>query len=574
MKKKWIVLSAIAIAISLGSLSAISQSRQKRQDLHARWRIELNKDKSSRNQFSQLSRNFQSDYFNRDFPAFFHSTASNKRVRADTSCEFAKETESRIFYECVARANTINTIKFNRLEAWIYRISIPGYQPNDSRMFVRLTSIHDAQSKAEQHDFVDPINHPEEGSPEIQSISVPATSISTDHNYKNQRVFSFKDNGAGEVLGSNNMVVFNTLLAGFASTLLLAITLKNQRGRLASISIIFLSLTLIELTSAKVFHNPYPRNLLLEKWRLADVIDNVLLGLNYQEWTKGLSGKELVKSVWNKANLNSQAGTSFQMIQGIDPKQDGLLFSQSCKVKSAQNIDLLVVGASVAEGWHASHIEKTLWSRLSHDINKNSNELICVGVKARAGIHSNTELEFVTEFLEQAKPRAIAIIHSQNDIINPVFNVTENPMGVSSDFKERILTSSDEFLSYSAEIRRLASKYNIHVFEFIPPSALDKKPLTSDEKAILIGYASHKSYDWTLPSRLLNSTFDRIASILKLVDRVNGEYTFVDGRRAFEGETGTMFADIWHFGDAGHYKFGALISNTTSYWFKNKPDQY
>ena len=147
-------------------------------------------------------------------------------------------------------------------------------------------------------------------------------------------------------------------------------------------------------------------------------------------------------------------------------------------------------------------------------------------------------------------------------------------MGVSSDFKERILTSSDEFLSYSAEIRRLASKDNIHVFEFIPPSALDKKPLTSDEKAILIGYASHKSYDWTLPSRLLNSTFDRIASILKLVDRVNGEYTFVDGRRAFEGETGTMFADIWHFGDAGHYKFGALISNTTSYWFKNKPDQY
>jgi len=574
MHKKKAAPSAIAITIAIGGLSVILQPWQERQDLYAKWRIEINKDKSSKNIYSQLSRDFQSEYFNKDFPAFFHSTTSNKRIRADVSCGFRKETRNKVFYECVARANTSRTTKFDRLEAWIYRISIPGYPRNDSRMLVRLTALDDESLSTEQNAFVDPINHPEKGSPEIQSISVPARSISTDQNYKNQRVFNFKNKETGQVAGSKNMAGFSLLLLGSALTVFFAVTLKSQRGRLSAISSITISLALIELTSATVFNNPYPRNLILEKWRTADAIDNIFLGFSYKQWTTGLSGKELVKSVWNKANAKPLAATSFQMIESIEPKQDGLLFSQSCKVKSAQNIDLLVVGASVAEGWHASHIKKTLWSILSQNINKARNESLCVGVKARAGIHSNTELEFVTEFLEKAKPRAIAIIHSQNDIINPVFNVTKNPMGVSSDFSETLLTSSDKFLAYSAEIRRLASKEDVHIFEFLPPSAIDKKPLTNDERAILVGYASDKSYDWTLPGRLLTSTFDRIASILKLVDRVNGEYTFIDGRRAFEGEIKTMFADIWHFGDSGHEKFGELMSDTVGYWLENNPAQY
>ena len=574
MHKNRIALLAIAITIALGSFSVIRQSRQERQDLYAQWRIELNKEKSSTNDFHELSRNFQSNYFNRDFPAFFHSTETNKRVRADVSCRFAKETKNRVIYECAARANTTPYIEFDRLEAWIYRISIPGYPRNDSTMWVRLTTIDDGQLKAEQKPFVDPINHPEKGSPEIQRLSVPAVSISTNHNYQNQRFFNFKGQESGQVLGSKNLAVFKLLLIALASMLFLAVISKSQRGKLVATSIAITSLAAIEITSALLFHNPYPRNSLLEKWRLLDTLDNILLSFNYQQWTKGRRGQELVEGVWESAHSKSRKDNSFRMIQGIDPKQDGLLFSKSCKVNSAQNIDLLIVGGSVAEGWHASHVEKTHWNRLSQSLNKGGNQLICVGVKARGGIQSHIEREFVAEFLEHAKPRAIALIHSQNDIINPVFNVTKYPMGVGSNFRETLLTSSDEFLSYSAEIRRLASKEGIHVFEFIPPSALDKKPLTNEEKAILVGYASDKSYDWTLPSRLLNSTFDRIASNLELVDRVNGEYTFIDGRRSFESVRETMFADIWHFGDSGHAKFGALIYDIVGYWITSKPARY
>ena len=576
MNKRRIALSAIGIAIVIGSLSAIHKSRQGRQDLHAKWRIEINKDESSQNRFSQLSRNFESEYFSKDFPAFFYSSNTNKRERADVTCWFAKETNASIFHECTAKANTDHSLEFDQLEAWIYRISIPGYPRSESRMLVRLAKLDKDQDSLAKQDqvFVDPINHPVEGNPEIQKILIPARSYSTYFNYKNQRVFDIAEREVDRVLGKPNLIVFNLFLLGAGLAALIAITTTKQRSRSTSISIALISCALVELTSSIAFQNPLPRNTILEKWRLADTLDNILLGFEYQRATNGLSGKELVKRVWSKAHQAPQKNSPVHMIEGVDPKQDGLLFSQDCESNRAQDIDLLIVGASVAEGWHASRIDNTLWSKLSHYLNKNRKTPLCVGVKARAGIHSNTELEFVADFLRQAKPKGIALIHAQNDIINPVFNVTSNPMGVSRNFNKKLLRSADKFITYSAEIRRLSSKKNVHVFEYIPPSALDKQPLSSDEKSILIGYASHKSHDWTLPSRLLNTTFDRIASQLRLTDRVNGEYTFVDGRKLFNGEKRTMFADIWHFGDAGHDRFAMLIADTVNFRLEHSPDKY
>ena len=576
MDKRKIALSTIGIAIVIGSLSAIHKSLQGRQDLHAKWRIEINKDKSSLNRFSQLSRNFESEHFSKDFPAFFYSSTSNKRERADVSCWFAKETRASIFHECTAKANVDHSLEFDQLEAWIYRISIPGYQRSESRMLVRLAKFDKDQASLATQDqvFVDPINHPEQGNPEIQKILIPARSFSTFLNYKNQRVFNIAEREVARVLGKPDLIVFNLLLLGAGLTALIAITSPNQRSRSACISIALICCALIELTSSIAFQNPLPRNILLEKWRLADALDNILLGFEYQRSTNGLSGKELVRSVWDKAHPAPQKTSPIHMIEGIDPKQDGLLFSQDCESNRAQDIDLLIIGASVAEGWHASRIDNTLWSKLSHYLNKSRKTPLCVGVKARAGIHSNTELEFVADFLRQAKPKGIVLIHAQNDIINPAFNVTSNPMGVSRNFNNILLTSADEFTTYSAEIRSLANKNNVHVFEYIPPSALDKQPLSSDEKSILIGYASHKSHDWTLPSRLLNTTFDRIASKLRLADRINGEYTFVDGRKTFNGEEQTMFADIWHFGDVGHDRFATLVADTVSFWLQHSADKY
>ena len=512
MNKKSLALSAIAITIGFSSFSAIHQSRQERQDLHAKWRIEINKDKSSKNRFSQLSRNFESEYFNKDFPAFFYSSASNKRKRADVSCSFAKETEESVFHECIAKANINHSTEFNQLEAWIYRISIPGYEREKSRMLTRLVTAKENALQAPIQDFVDPINHPEEGSPEIQRLLVPATSVPTRLNYKNQIIFDLGGEGASQVPTKPDHLILSILILGAGVTALAAVALRNQRGNLTYSSIALSSLAAIEITSSLVFQNPLPRNVLVEKWRLADALDNIALKFSYQQWTNGLRGKDLVDRAWSRIN------SSPKIVESINPKVNGLLFSKECQGKSPDNINLLIVGASVAEGWGASHIDKTLWRNVSAKINKDSSTRICVGVKARPGIHSDTELEFVTDFLMKAKPSAIALVHSQNDIINPVFNVLKKPMGVDEHFTKVLATSTDKFLAYSAEIRRLASKRNVHVFEFIPPSALDKAPLSSTEKSILIGYASEKSYDWTLPSRLLNATFDRIAANLRLTD--------------------------------------------------------
>ena len=569
MNTKRIALSAIFIAIGIGGISAIHQGWHERQDLHAKWRIEINKSASSINQFHLLSRNFESEYFSKDFPAFFYSSAANKRERADVSCRFTKETNSSIFHECTAKANVNGSLEFDQLEAWIYRISIPGYERKDSKMLARLIAVNEAQIQTPIQDFVDPVNHPEKGSPEIQRLLVPAVSSPTRLNYKRQRIFDLRETEANQGSTRPDRSILDLLVMGVAATGASAIIFKGQRKKLAFCSLALSSLATLELASALIFQNPLPRNALTKKWRLADIIDNIALNFQYQQLTNGLRGKELVDRAWSRIN------SSPKIIESINPKVNGLLFGEHCQGNRADNIDLLIVGASVAEGWGASHINQTLWNRVSTKLNTGREAPICVGVKARPGINSDTELQFVSDFLtKEAKPSAIALIHAQNDIINPVFNVLKKPMGVDENFRSLLIESADKFLVYSAEIRRIASKNNVHVFEFMPPSALDKQPLSNDEKSILIGYASHKSYDWTLPGRLLNTTFDRIASNLRLIDRINEDYTFIDGRRSFEGEQRSMFADIWHFGDAGHEKFATLITDTVEYWLETKPDQY
>lgn len=571
MKRARTLLYCIVIAFSLGSLAAITRSKINRQDLYAKWYLEISKSKTSINKLNRLSRDFESEYFNKDFPAYFHSSSSEISIRADVFCRFRKETQDSILYACNARANADGSTDYERLEAWIYRISIPGYEKSKSRMSIRL--VPDYQENPAE-DFVDPINHPEGVSPEVQHISIPVISIPTGHNYEHQRTFDVRRSTNNYSIVTSQRDLFYLLVLGSGLTAFAALEFKSKRRIIISASIILTSLAMLELTSIAVFTNPLPRNYLTYKWKLLDVADNIYLGLLYQKWTEGLRGQILVRRVWNKAHQALQHNSSIKMLEEISPKYNGLLFGQSCKNRTPNSIDILVVGASVAEGWHASQIRNTAWNIASQRINKDRDIPVCIGVKARGGIHSDVELEFVREFLDKSKPKAIILIHSQNDVINPVFNVAKQTMGVNQDFNSQLSHSADKFLAYSSEIRRIANKKNVHVFEFMPPSAMDKKPLTNDEKTILIGYASSKSYDWTLPGRLLNSTFDRIASNLRLVDSINGEYTFVDGRRAFEGEYQTMFSDIWHFGDAGHEIFGTIVADIVNYWLTSRPPHY
>ena len=334
MNKKGLALSVISVAIGLGSLSAIHQSWQERQDLYARWRIEINKETSSKNKFRQLSRGFESEYISKDFPAFFYSSTTNKRERADVSCRFAKETDISIFHECTAKTNINYSPEFNQLEAWIYRISIPGYERKKSRMLTRLVAAKENAFKAPTQDFVDPINHPEEGSPEIQRLLVPATSVPTKLNYKKQIIFNFGGAGASHVPAKPDQLILRILIAGAGVAALAAVALRNQRGKLAYCSIALSSLAAIELTSSLAFQNPLPRNVLIEKWRLADALDNIALSFSYQQWTNGLRGEDLVNRAWNRIN------SSPKIVESINPKVSGLLFSKECQDNSPDNIDL------------------------------------------------------------------------------------------------------------------------------------------------------------------------------------------------------------------------------------------
>jgi len=547
-----------------------ASSKRERQDLFAEWRIEISKESSSVNKYSERSRNYFSRYFNADFPAYFYSKSSKKSERADVRCDFREETRTQIFYRCTARANVNVSDKYDLLEAWIYRIQIPGYERNKHKMLVRLRQSKQNEIRPSTKDFVDPINHKQVGSPEAQKLLIPISAVSTEFNYKDYKTFDVSRLPLNEsIIGSNGWTI-GFFALGFFASFFAGLSSKNARVKWAKVSSLFAVIGVLEFSSSLMFRNPLPRNDILSSSKLLDVVDNIVQREKHNKRSAGLSGGRLVNKVWEKAHGKS----SEFMIQEISPKLDGLLFSQDCKKKTKESIDILVVGASVAEGWHASHIEKTFWSRLSRLLNSKKTDQLCIGVLASPGIHSDVELDLTREFLRDAAPLAIVLVHAQNDIINPVFNMYRGRLGVDKNFVAELVESTDKFLINSSEIRRLAAAKNVHVFEFIPPSAIDKYPLTNDEKSILVGYASPRSYDWSLPVRLLNSAFDRLSGALSLADNANENYTFVDSRRAFHGQTATLFADIYHFGDTGHLMFAEVIADVIRFWLDQRQMQH
>ena len=182
-----------------------------------------------------------------------------------------------------------------------------------------------------------------------------------------------------------------------------------------------------------------------------------------------------------------------------------------------------------------------------------SKKPVCFGVLAKGGIKSDTEFELLEEYLSKHRsPKALIVVHGQNDIINKTFNLESESPGAREDYSRVGAEATDQLLIYSGAIRELALKNKIYTYEVIPPSALDKIPLTPSEKAILVGYAGPKLYDWSLPRRLLNHHFDKAALSLKVSDLLNQDYTFIDLRDTFNSTTTTLFSDIWHFGDRGH----------------------
>ena len=186
---------------------------------------------------------------------------------------------------------------------------------------------------------------------------------------------------------------------------------------------------------------------------------------------------------------------------------------------------------------------------------------MCFGVLAKGGIKSDREFELLDKFLEKyTPPKVLVIVHGQNDILNRTLNLDTNEPGAREGFRQLGRIATDQLITYSDAIRALATKNRIFVYEAMPPSAIDKASLTQSEKAILVGYAGSKLYDWSLPRRILNHWFNEAAARLRLSDLLNEGYTFLDLRDIFNSTTTTLFADIWHFGDKGHEIFAEHIT--------------
>ena len=557
-KKVKPVLATLAIAAS-GAIASSSIYRHLAVDkvAVASFYIQLDKQSSSASKQLQKSRNYLTSFFEKDLPFYFAGADGKTTRRALTNCTFHKEDLNHIDYRCQARANTSSSENLAHGTAYLYRISINGYPRNETKLLARLKAnqTEELTSRADKKGFFDPINHPETGDPTLQELTVPVN------------IYESINPGQlnGEQATGQKISALNIALGSLVAGIVLAIISRSHKRKTFTISaaLIITGYLLAEQLSRAMYWNPLPRNSLLANSALLEIFENTRLKVLYKSFSSGKTGESLVDSTWRKGHLENYGHqeSTFDRVNNFNKDDNGISYSSTCTSRDPNKLDVLALGASVAEGAHASSVPKTWWNLSAENLTLKVQENVCFGVLAKGGIKSDRELELLDEFLSKyTSPKALVIVHGQNDILNRTLNLDSKAPGARQDYRQTGAASTDQLIAYSEAIRALATKNNISVYEAIPPSAIDKASLTQSEKAILVGYAGSKLYDWSLPRRILNHWFNEASTRLKLSDLLNEGYTFLDLRDIFNSTATTLFADIWHFGDKGHEIFAEHIT--------------
>jgi len=524
--------------------------------------IRNNKSLSTESSQLKASRNYHTSFYEKDFPVFFVDSNGRHARRGLTKCRFYREDKLSIDYECQSRAKVREGEVFPKATAYLYRISINGYPRKESRLYLRLSGKIDQSAKDRlPGSFFDPINHPVEGSPELQSLTVQARTFSA--NSPELSLFAYENIGRS---------AFVTVLASCLLGLVLALALVKRKNYniLLGFAVFAVCYLAVEYVSRSLYWDPLPRGALQANSVFLGILDNVRLGLSHRSVTGGRQGEDLVDFVWKQGYRENYPDSNVDVsrVHSFAKDVNGISYSNTCGSRNDNPLDVLVIGASVAEGAHASLIAKTWWNLAADQLSELSGKTICIGVFAVGGIRSDSELNNFRKFLLFNKaPKVLIVVHGQNDIINETLNLESKPVGAGKDFREKSRKAVERAIVYSEGIRSLAAEYGVSTYEVVPPSALDKVPLTSLEKSILVGYAGEDLYDWSLPARMLNHEFDRFASARVLSDHLHQRFIFLDLRNIFNAVPTTLFADIWHFGDKGHELLAHYVSSAVSQEF-------
>jgi len=117
-----------------------------------------------------------------------------------------------------------------------------------------------------------------------------------------------------------------------------------------------------------------------------------------------------------------------------------------------------------------------------------------------------------------------------------------HPLYHEHDYSQRVA----DYLVHIDEAARIARDHGARLLVVLQPSLVERGSPSEVERELLA-----LSLQWHESARALTISYEAMRQGLMQLE-LEGALTFLDASRAFDAETATVFADMWHYGDAGH----------------------
>ena len=223
---------------------------------------------------------------------------------------------------------------------------------------------------------------------------------------------------------------------------------------------------------------------------------------------------------------------------------------------------MLIVGASVAFGTYASRIETTYFHLLGRGLEARQTPFDIDIFAARAW-KSSQEIEALKQAIKEQHYDVVLILDGLNDVIcgttaearygEKVAIPDGSAWEVQShlhDYEKRVRL----YLRNIQQASELCKAAKSRCVIALQPPLFEKTPRSRTEEDILLeSLRPHKSL------QAVKECYQSIRTGL-VAQAQAGSIQFIDVSRIYDGESRTVFADIWHFADFGHRRLAEQLA--------------
>ncbi|MBW2402021.1 MAG: SGNH/GDSL hydrolase family protein [Deltaproteobacteria bacterium] len=242
----------------------------------------------------------------------------------------------------------------------------------------------------------------------------------------------------------------------------------------------------------------------------------------------------------------------------LDIDAEGLQHYVSLEADPAR---VFILGGSVAFGSYSSRIDTTYFFLLAQ-------ELEAAGTPAHIDVFAGGAWKAVQEVraLEQQigrlEPDVVVLFDGLNELTvgsnsgalfgepTPTRDGREwHPLYHEHDYSQRVT----DYLARIRDASRIVRDHGARLLVVLQPSLIERGTPSEIERELLV-----LSLQWHESARALTDSYEAMRQGLLGLER-EGALTFLDASRVFDGEEATVFADLWHYGDAGHRLIAARM---------------